>query len=176
MQTDDLLPRVRAVLVTTPDRWLSLAESLPVDLFTRPPAPGQWPAAECLRHLLDTERFVFPTRVRAFLAGQDFPSFDPGAQPPADLSRSAEMARDFAALREQSLALVAQLTPADLERTARHSELGLVTLGELLHEWAAHDLNHTVQAERALMQPFIAGCGPWRTAGYFADHDVEAHG
>jgi hypothetical protein len=37
---------------------------------------------------------------------------------------------------------------------------------------AAHDLNHTVQAERALMQPFIAGSGPWRTAGVFADHDL----
>jgi hypothetical protein len=174
MPPDDLLPRIHAVLVTTPARWLSLAESLPVDLFTRPPAPEQWPVAECLRHLLDTERFVFPTRVRAFLAGQDFPGFDPGARPPKDLSRPAEMAREFAALRKQSLALMAQLTPADLERTAHHSALGLVTLGELLHEWAAHDLNHTVQAERALMQPFIAGCGPWRTAGYFADHDVEA--
>ena len=27
------------------------------------------------------------------------------------------------------------------------------------HTWAAHDLNHTMQAERALMQPFIAGSG-----------------
>jgi hypothetical protein len=42
----------------------------------------------------------------------------------------------------------------------------------MVHEWAAHDLNHTVQAERALMHPFIAGSGPWRTAGVFADHDL----
>ena len=156
MQADDLLPRVRAVLATTPARWLSLTETLPVDLLTRPPAPGQWSAVECLRHLRDVERSVFPVRVRAFLAGQDFPGFDPDAQPPV----------------EESLALLAQLTPADLARTARHAELGPVTLGDMIHEWAAHDLNHTVQAERALMQPFIAGCGPWRTAGYFADHDV----
>jgi hypothetical protein len=27
---------------------------------------------------------------------------------------------------------------------------------------------HTVQAERALMQPFIQGCGPWQV--YFTDH------
>ena len=33
---------------------------------------------------------------------------------------------------------------------------------------------HTVQAERALMQPFVAGSGKWRA--YFADHDVEAAG
>jgi hypothetical protein len=82
------------------------------------------------------------------------------------------MASEFAALREQSLDLLARLSPADLSRTARHADLGTVTLGDMIHEWAAHDLNHTVQAERALMQPFIAGSGPWRAAGYFADHDV----
>jgi hypothetical protein len=172
MQPDVLLSQSRAILATTPTRWVSLTESLPIDLLIRPPADGQWSAAECLRHLLDVERSVFPTRVRAFLAGQDFPGFDPDAQPPVDLRRAAEMARELAALREQSLALLAQLTPADLSRIARHAELGPVTLGDMLHEWAAHDLNHTVQAERALMQPFIAGSGPWRAAGYFADHDV----
>ena len=36
--------------------------------------------------------------------------------------------------------------------------------------WAAHDLNHTIQAERALMQPFMLGCGPWRS--FFRDHEV----
>jgi hypothetical protein len=172
MQSDVLLPQVRAILTTTPARWLSLTELVPSELLTRPPAAGQWSAAECLRHLLDVERSVFPTRVRAFLAGQDFPGFDPDAQPPVDLGHPAEMAREFATLREQSLALLAQLTPADLTRSARHAELGSVTLGDMINEWVAHDLNHTVQAERALMQPFIAGSGPWRTAGYFADHDM----
>jgi hypothetical protein len=46
----------------------------------------------------------------------------------------------------------------------------MVTLGELIHQWAGHDLMHTVQGERAILQPFIAGSGPWR--GSFADHDV----
>ena len=46
-----------------------------------------------------------------------------------------------------------------------------MTLEQLLNEWAGHDLMHTVQAERALMQPFIAGSGPWR--GYFADHEAK---
>jgi hypothetical protein len=172
MQSEILLSPTRAILATTPARWLSLTESLPANLLMQTPAQGQWSASECLRHLLDVERSVFPTRVRAFLAGQDFPGFDPDAQPPVDLSRPAEMAREFAALREQSLTLLAQLTPADLARSARHAELGPVTLGDMLHEWVAHDLNHTVQAERALMQPFIAGSGAWRTAGYFADHDM----
>lgn len=43
---------------------------------------------------------------------------------------------------------------------------------DLLNVWAAHDLQHVVQAEEALMQAFIPGTGPWRYE--FADHDVEA--
>ncbi len=38
-------------------------------------------------------------------------------------------------------------------------------------EWSALRLMHTVQAERALMQPFMPGCGPWRP--FFRDHEVR---
>ena len=72
------------------------------------------------------------------------------------------MAAGFARLRAQNLELIAGIRPADLERTAVHSELGPVTLRQAMDTWAAHDLNHTMQAERALMQPFIAGSGAWR--------------
>jgi hypothetical protein len=41
----------------------------------------------------------------------------------------------------------------------------------MLSEWAAHDLNHTIQAERALMQPFLLECGPWIV--YFQDHVIQ---
>jgi hypothetical protein len=40
----------------------------------------------------------------------------------------------------------------------------------MLNEWVAHDFNHTIQAQRALMQPFIPTSGPWRH--YFIDHDL----
>ena len=38
---------------------------------------------------------------------------------------------------------------------------GLVTLGQILHYFPAHDLTHLVQIERALIQPFLPGVGPW---------------
>ncbi len=60
----------------------------------------------------------------------------------------------------------------DLRRTSQHPKFGTVTLAELLHTWAGHDLMHTVQAERALMQPFMLGCGPWRA--FYRDHEVSA--
>jgi hypothetical protein len=174
---DDLVESARAVLALTPGRWQALAAGIPAGLLARPPAAGEWSALDCLRHLLDAEREVFPVRVRALLAGQDFPGFDPDAQGTAGADGgegSAELAATFAGMRAASLAALARVGADDLARTARHAELGPVTLEQLLHEWAAHDLMHTVQAERALMQPFIAGSGPWRF--YFADHDVGAAG
>jgi uncharacterized damage-inducible protein DinB len=167
---DTLMIWVRSVLQTTPERWISLTSTLPDELLLLPPVPQEWSVYKCLGHLLETERLVFPVRVSLFLAGQDFPDFDPntqGTKPLVERS-AAELAVDFAALRRKSLELLDQLQSGDLSRRVRHSELGPVTLEELLHEWAAHDLNHTMQAERALMQPFIAGSGPWQPS--FAHH------
>jgi hypothetical protein len=172
---DNLLPAAHAILAGTSPRWNQLAKSVPADVFARLPATGQWSALNCLQHIIDTERFVFPLRVRAFLAGRDFDAFDPDSQGTiSETGRpAAELAAEFAVLRGESLTLFDDLRPADLSRHAIHAELGPVTLSHLLHEWAGHDLMHTVQAERALMQPFIEGCGPWQV--YFADH-VAGHG
>jgi hypothetical protein len=151
-------------------RWQDLAQNVPGDLLSKPAAEGEWSAVQCLQHLLDTEA-VFAMRIKAFLAGQDFPGFNPNTQSGQPSNNFAEMAANFAASRLQNLELLGTLTVEDLPRKARHSELGVVTLEELLHEWAAHDLMHTVQGERALMQPFIQGSGPW--ISFFADHDIR---
>ena len=164
---DTLLP----VLETTPARWQALCQTLPPDLLSRKPAEGEWSPLDCLNHLLDTEKNIFPVRVRAFLAGVNFPAFNPDEEGAAVANPTpSALAAEFASLRAASLDLLKTLKPADLARTALHPELGQVTLEQLLQEWGAHDLNHTIQAEQALMQPFISGCGPWRK--YFAGHDI----
>jgi len=169
---DEILQSASAVLQSTPQRWLQLTQALSAALLTAAPAPGEWSAAQCLQHLVDTERWVFPRRVGYLMAGEDFPAFDPDREGSKSGSQQTPgaLAAEFARLRAESLRALDRLTPSDLTRRARHSELGVVTLGELLHEWAGHDLMHTVQAERALMQPFIRGCGPWQP--YFRDHAV----
>lgn len=164
-----VLDHVVSMLDATPARWLSLTQHTSADLIRRTPAPGEWSALDCLGHLLDTEQ-VFEVRVKAFLAGRDFPAFDPDSQgtKSEQYGTPLQMAQDFAGLRAENLGLLKTLTAADLPRRQRHAELGPVTLEELLNEWIAHDLMHTVQAEQALMQPFIAACGPWRS--YFVKH------
>jgi hypothetical protein len=168
---ETLMERIQAMLTATPDRWNNLSQTLPADLLTRRPAPSEWSAVECLQHLTDTER-VFQFRVKCFLDGIDFPAFDPDRQGTKPGGHSAgELAGEFAALRLQSLKSIAALGAADLDRRVRHQQLGPVTLREMLSEWAAHDLNHTIQAERALMQPFLLECGPWIES--FQDHMIK---
>lgn len=165
------LADVQAVLSTTPERWLRLVSTLPTALLVRPPASGEWSALFCLQHLFDTERLVFPVRFRAFLSGQNFVDFNPNEPHTSpDAQTPEQLAAAFARARQESLVLLTHVRDDDLGRTKQHPQLGTVTLAEMLHTWAAHDLNHTVQAERALMQPFMLGCGPWRS--FFRDHEI----
>ena len=168
------IPELQAVLKTTPDRWYQITRNFSDDMLRRQPQDGEWCALECLLHLIDVEKYVFPPRVKALLAVQDFEAFDPighGTKMTANMSPIA-LVDEYKALRDDSIQLVASLIPDDLNKQGTHSELGIVTLSELLHEWGGHDLMHIVQAERALMQPFILGCGAWKS--YFVDHDVNA--
>ena len=160
------------VLETTPHRWIQLAEKLTPELFQWKPASTEWSAYDCLRHIVDTERSVFPARIGYLLRGEDFPAFNPDTegQDQRENVTPIELAAEFAKLRAASLALLSKVVEGDLKRTARHQELGMVTLGEMIHQWAGHDLMHTVQGERAILQPYIDGCGPWKV--YFSDHAV----
>lgn len=166
--TDPILIWCKSVVTITPARWHNLVTAVPLELLTRPPAPGEWSALDCLQHLVEVERVSYPVRLKALLAGQPFPGFNP-----ADSIKSpptTALAAEFEELRRANLSILDQITPADLDRQALHAEYGMVTMRQFLHHWAGHDLMHVVQAERALMQPFIQGCGPWVVN--YTDHAV----
>jgi hypothetical protein len=168
----DTMTWIQSILTTTPERWKQMAEALPEDLATRRPLPKEWSARECLYHMIDVES-VFCSRLLAFQAGQDFPAFDPDTQAsqPDPQRTFSQVAEEFAERRKHSLDMLEQISAQDFDRSAYHQELGPVRLVEMLNEWAAHDLNHTMQAEKALMQPFIQACGPWQI--YFEQHRMD---
>jgi len=169
-----IVSRTIAILRANGDRWRALATGLDRELLGRAPAPGEWSALQCLGHAADTEATVFATRVRAVLSGHpEVPGFDPDTQstPITASTDPATLAERHSALRAENLELLATVTEKDLDRTSRHAELGAFTLHQLLSEWAAHDLMHVVQAERAVMRAFIPDSGPWRSN--FVDHEVD---
>ena len=170
-----LIERTIAVLRINGERWQALATRIDRELLARRPEPGEWSALECLGHTADTEEAVFSWRIRGFLTGVEvLPGYDPDVQgtPVTDATDPVELANELAPRRAANVDLLGTLAEADLDRTSRHSALGPVTLRQFLNEYWAHDTMHLVQAERALMQPFIPESGPWRS--YFADHDVAA--
>jgi hypothetical protein len=173
----DVTNQLIGLLRANGERWQALATGIDPALLRRRPEPGEWSALECIGHAMDTEAGVFAKRVRAFLADADvLEAYEPDVEgtPITDDTDPADLARRHARERADTLALLATVSEPDLARAARHLELGTVTLGEMLDEFAGHDLMHLVQAERALMQAFIPGSGPWRP--YFRAYDVEADG
>jgi hypothetical protein len=166
------LDAARSVMATTVARWEHLVASVPTDLLERHPAPKEWSAAECLAHVLFTERNLFSIRLRNLLEGRDMVPFDPRLpREPEPKREPRDTISALAELRRENARLIYALVPADLQRSVNHPEYGSVTLNQLLNLWTAHDLQHLVQAELALMQPFIPATGPWRWE--FADQDVE---
>ena len=168
----DVLAHTLSMLRTSVDRWAAIAR-VDGQLLVRAPEPGEWSAVQALQHVVDTESGIFHARVLAIRAEEAFRAFDPDREGHVDRvgHSAAELVAQLAPMRARSLATLETLTADDLRRVGVHAELGPVTMAELLNEWAAHDTMHIVQAERALMQAFIPGSGPWRS--YFADHDVE---
>ncbi len=170
----DLIAQTIEILRFDAPRWRALA-TLDQELLRRQPEPGEWSALQCLGHAVDCEEAVFAERVRAILEGRPtLRSYEPDieATPVSADTDPVALAEEHAELRRRSIELVASVTEADLDRTAQHPDLGVVSMRQLLNEFSGHDLMHVVQAERAVMQAFIPAAGPWRF--YFADHDVEA--
>jgi hypothetical protein len=103
-------------------------------------------------------------RLDRFLA-ETRPTFEPDdAQMYLDLYRDADPEDSFDRFAEQREANVAYLRGLPSEaggRVALHLEAGEITLGQMLHEWALHDLGHTRQiAELVRARRYLQGAGP----------------
>jgi len=75
-----------------------------------------------------------------------------------------ELLETFERLRTESLNRLTtlRLTDADLSRTGRHPEFGIVTLGQHLSTWVAHDLGHISQVVRVMARQYSDAVGPWQ--------------
>jgi len=66
-------------------------------------------------------------------------------------------------MRRDSLAILKSMPAASGARTGQHSELGSITLAQMLCEWASHDLGHLRQiAELYRARAFYPHAGPFQ--------------
>jgi hypothetical protein len=127
------------------------------------PAPDRFSVAEVLAHLSHSEGHCYRARVDRFLA-EEMPELEPDdAHMHLELYKNGDPEEDFAHFedqREMNIELLRSL-PADASsRKAKHRAAGEITLSQMLHEWALHDLGHVRQiAELVRARKYLAGAG-----------------
>ena len=128
------------------------------------PAPDRFSVAEVLAHLSHSEGHCYRLRVNRFMT-EEVPALEPDdAQMYLDLYRGRDAKEELASFRDQRKANVEYLRglPALAgDRRALHAEVGEITLAQMLHEWALHDLGHIRQiAELVRARRYREGAGP----------------
>lgn len=128
------------------------------------PAQDRFSIAEVLSHLSHTEGHCYRLRLDRFL-GEEMPELEPDdAQHHFERYRNGDPEEDFGHFEEQRETNVEFLRglPAEAAaRRAKHLEAGEITLAQMLHEWALHDLGHIRQiAELVRARKYLAGAGP----------------
>ena len=151
-------PRVIAeLLLESPEEWTAARND-----------PDTWSAYDVVGHLIHGERTDWMPRARRILEkGRSVPfdTFDRTAQFVESRGKSlADLLAEFAELRATSLRDLEalRLSESDMRREGMHPELGVVTMGQLLATWVAHDLNHIGQVVEVMARQYREAVGPWR--------------
>ena len=124
-----------------------LAEVKPHQQQQRPD-PQEWSILQILCHLWLSEENVHRSRLQAIL-DHDNPFIAAPPPPGPDIPPCHEDAKEallcFQRERESTMRLLSALSPAQWDRSARHSIFGLTTALEMAHFTAQHDRLHITQ-------------------------------
>ncbi len=157
-----------SVLERTPATLRAMLEGLPAELERGNEGEESWSPHDIVGHLIHGEHTDWVPRLRIVLEhgeARAFEPFDRFAQFERSLGKTlGDLLDEFGSARAGSLKALRelQLRPSDLDRTGRHPELGVVTLGELLSTWVVHDLGHIAQIARVMAAQLAEEVGPWK--------------
>lgn len=132
------------------------------------PAPEKWSMLEVVNHLYDEERDDFRFRLDSVLRDPEkvWPPIDPPGWATArkynerELNESLEK---FLAERRKSVEWLKELREPRLENKYNHPQ-GVISAGDLLASWVAHDFIHIRQLARLHWQYLNSICAPHKTA------------
>lgn len=162
------LDHAKEILRHTPATLSSLLRGLPDEWALSNEGPESWSPFDVIGHLIHGEEADWIPRAKIILEygeSRAFALFDRFAMFEKSRGRNwCELLAEFDRLRAVSLRELEgmNLTPEDLGRRGLHPELGVVTLGQLLSTWVAHDLNHIGQVTRVMAKQYGEAVGPWR--------------
>jgi hypothetical protein len=160
---NDKLPCID-LLAATPAILRGLMAEISEDDARWKPADDRFSIAEVFSHLAHSEGHCYRERVARFLA-EDYPEFEPDdARMYLDVYHNADLEKDldhFEKHRKANLDLLRGLPAETGNRKALHRSAGEITLSQMLHEWALHDIGHIRQiAELVRARKYLVGAGP----------------
>jgi len=141
----------------TPDELAAAIRGRSDAVLSRRPDPKNWAAKEVICHLRDVEEVYF-ARARSIVVNDvDIKIYaDPSAIDRWVIDRqylrwdATEAVAGFRQWREEFLAFLRGLTPAERERGCIHPTRGRLTIDNFVTMFAWHDDNHLDQIVRAL--------------------------
>lgn len=163
-----LQPLVFETLAHTPAVLRSLLGGVPEPVLETA-RDGAWAPKDLVAHLLSIHFAGNVQRARIILENDDpdIPGVDEAAVLEASGMRAWPLDRllaEFEAARAESLTWLRTLTDAQLARSGRHAVVGRITVADVLHHIAYHDLVHVRQLLRMLESPLEPRRGAMRQA------------
>jgi uncharacterized damage-inducible protein DinB len=146
----NMLKDVLVILASTPGKLKQELSSMPLKEMKTRPAANKWSVQEVLAHLADVEEIGMRARVAAMIEAQHplLPSFDQekrGEEMKYNRKHPLKSLASLARQREANVKWLRTLRPAQLKRRGTHQKVGEISVGELVTEWAFHDLGHLKQ-------------------------------
>jgi hypothetical protein len=133
------------------------------------PTADRWSIAEILAHLEHVEAHYFRAGIELMLTAKnpELEPYDQNVWAAAGTYQDREPEESFAhweEQREDNVTYLQDFELSSLTRTGRHPELGTVTVGNYLNEWAHHDLGHIRQiAELVRAQIYYPELGAFKS-------------
>jgi hypothetical protein len=155
-----------AIIARTPAALRALLASFPDDALLAPRDDG-WSVRDALAHILDADSVIYRERITR-MVDEDRPfirSIDPTARVAERGYNRISVPDLLDALEESRAGTVAAaraLSAAELGRAGQHDTAGEISVANLLHQWAYHDLMHLKQIAAILQAPLVEPMGNTR--------------
>jgi len=153
-----------SLLEKTPALLEALLHDVPGEVLQWKPASDRWSISEALAHLVVIEKLYEARARRIFM--EEAPALAKYVAPlesEVHGKTAAQYLEQFLALRRAAVVFLSGIPVSAGTRTGTHAELGEITLAQLLHELASHDLGHLRQiAELYRACAFYPHGGPFQ--------------
>lgn len=152
-----------SMLEKTPGLLELLLRDVSAEVLEWKPGPERWSIAEVLGHMVMIEK-LYEQRARVIVL-EDSPVLPKYQAPASEVPKKSmrQCMEEFVPLRRAFVFYLHSIPSAAAGRTGQHAELGTVSLSQMLHELANHDLGHLRQiSELYRGYSFYPHAGPFQ--------------